>query len=70
MEWSPHGAPGRVFLICQHCGDRIGVYEPTVVEVAGKVRETSAAAEPELSNANGVLYHRGCHADRATGRQQ
>jgi hypothetical protein len=64
--FEPVWSTGARFLICEHCGDRIGVYEPTVVEAAGQVRQTSTAAEPELSNANGLLYHRGCHAERAS----
>ncbi len=51
-------------LTCARCGDVIGVYEPIVVSERGVTRETSRAAEPDISSASGELYHRDCHADR------
>ena len=45
---------------CQHCGDRIGVYEPLIVLLDGRARETSRAAEPGLAILEGESYHRGC----------
>jgi hypothetical protein len=51
---------------CAHCGDVIGVYEP-LLEVVGDAleRETSRAAEPDLSLAGGAAwYHAGCYRRR------
>jgi hypothetical protein len=54
------------FLICRHCGVRIGVYEPTIIEADGQVRETSRAAEPDLPS-TGTHYHRDCHMAATQG---
>jgi len=54
-ELSPHA------LVCDRCGDVIGIYEPTVV-VDGEPRETSRAAEPDLAERPGERYHRACYA--------
>ena len=48
-------------IICDRCGDVIGIYEPTIV-VDGEPRETSRAAEPELARLPGRRYHRDCFA--------
>ena len=48
-------------LVCDRCGDVIGIYEPTVV-VDGEPRETSRAAEPDLAERPGERYHRACYA--------
>ena len=48
-------------LVCDRCGDVIGIYEPTVV-VDGEPRETSRAAEPDLGERPGPRYHRACYA--------
>jgi len=45
---------------CQHCGDVIGIYEPLVLLSESGRRETSLAAEPELSGAPSPAYHRAC----------
>lgn len=50
-------------IVCERCGDVIGIYEPTIV-VDGEPRETSRAAEPELARLPGERYHRDCFADR------
>jgi hypothetical protein len=52
-------------MFCWHCGDRIGVYEPTIVVSNDKARQTSVAAEPDLPSATGALYHRSCYAERS-----
>jgi hypothetical protein len=44
-------------VVCRHCGERIGVYEPTIVDNSVEVRETSIAAEPDVASAAGDLYH-------------
>jgi len=56
-ELTPHA------LVCDRCGDIIGIYEPTVV-VDGEPRETSRAAEPDLAARPGERYHRACFAAR------
>jgi hypothetical protein len=46
---------------CDRCGGVIGVYEPLVYLVKGSVRETSRAAEPNLSlTPAGPCFHAGC----------
>lgn len=52
------------------CGERIGVYEPTIVDSNGEVRATSVTAEPDLAAATGDLSHRGCHAQWSNARQR
>ncbi|MBI5104016.1 MAG: hypothetical protein HZB46_03340 [Solirubrobacterales bacterium] len=49
-------------LRCAHCGEVIGVYEPTTVLVAHLARETSLAAEPTLAQQAGTHFHRDCFA--------
>ncbi len=53
-------------LLCEVCGDLIGVYEPLVMRTTESERATSRAAEPELRARDGVYFHRECH-DTATG---
>lgn len=48
---------------CGHCGDVIGVYEPLVLLADGEPRTTSAAAEPQIGDAPGLLFHRACFAE-------
>jgi hypothetical protein len=50
-------------LLCEGCGDVIGVYEPLVVCGGGSVRTTSRAAEPDLRGGDGTHYHCDCYAD-------
>ena len=46
---------------CEHCGEVIGVYERLVHVSGNTARETSRAAEPELSQKPaGAYYHAGC----------
>jgi hypothetical protein len=57
-------------LKCRHCGDVIGAYEPLVLITPESVRESSRAAEPNLSGESGERYHRACYeATLATTRQ-
>jgi hypothetical protein len=56
--------------VCWHCGDRIDVYEPTIVDSNGEVRETSVAAEHDLASSAGELYHLSCHSGRSNDRQR
>jgi hypothetical protein len=49
-------------MICTHCGDRIGTYEPVFLIEHG--RETSIATEPELLETHPKMLHAAC-ADRA-----
>jgi hypothetical protein len=46
---------------CGHCGGIIGVYEPLLVGTGAGARETSLAAEPELSAFEAHLLHRACY---------
>jgi hypothetical protein len=55
---SASGPPPRVR--CHHCGHVIGVYEPLVMMTDSGHRETSLAAEPDLTAALSSLYHRTC----------
>jgi hypothetical protein len=59
----------RVAFRCAHCGDVIGVYEPTVVLQWGETRETSRAAEPELEHLTTWHYHRVCHDALQSARE-
>ncbi len=45
---------------CQHCGGRIGVYEPLVLVADGEVRESSAAAESGIASREGQRFHSDC----------
>lgn len=51
-------------LMCDHCADAIGVYEPVVVVIEEKARETSRAAEPMIAAQPGERYHRACYLER------
>jgi hypothetical protein len=53
---------------CGHCGEVIGVYEPLVLLDDGEARTTSAAAEPQIGEQPGVLFHRACYAESLQGR--
>jgi hypothetical protein len=48
-------------LRCRHCGEVIGVYEPLVMLVEGRIHETSRARDPGAAEGLGDHYHRGCH---------
>ncbi len=52
-------------LICHHCTEVIGVYEPVVVVIDGEVRETSRAAEPTIGTDAAECYHRACYLERS-----
>lgn len=47
--------------LCVHCGERIGVYEPTICLLDGAGRRTSLAAEPDLPERCERLYHAACY---------
>ena len=49
-----------MFLLCAHCGDRIGVYERTVVIEGSGARTTSMAREPLLSASRASVLHADC----------
>jgi hypothetical protein len=54
----PAGEPvGMSCGTCDHCGERIGTYEPTVRVDASGARATSLVAEPGLRKR---LYHLDC----------
>lgn len=46
-------------LLCESCGEVIGVYEPLVRLLDGRAYETSRAVEP--SHQGGEHYHRACY---------
>lgn len=48
-------------LRCARCGDVIGIYEPVVLVEAHGPRQTSCAAEPELTQSSRECFHRDCH---------
>ncbi len=46
---------------CPRCGERIGVYEPTiVVEPDGHTRLSSLAHEPDLLDTPDRIFHQRC----------
>jgi len=53
---------------CQHCGDVNGMYEPLVLLTESGRRETSLAAEPDLTVALSPVYHRACSAHAGENR--
>jgi len=59
FEREPGAAP-----TCTRCGDVIGVYEPTVIVLAGAHLTTSRAAEPDAVANAPARYHRSCFAER------
>lgn len=48
------------------CGDTIGVYEPVVVRVDERLRESSLAREPRLASGGGVVMHPACAWERSS----
>jgi len=46
---------------CPRCRDVIGVYEPIILLLDGRARETSRAAEPDVDG-RGERYHWHCYA--------
>ena len=44
---------------CRHCGDAIGLYEPTILLIDGQARATSRAAVGNDA-AQGDWYHAAC----------
>lgn len=52
---------GHGFVICPLCGDRIGVYEPTIVITRYGARRTARAAEPALAEGDSILLHDSCY---------
>lgn len=63
MSTPSHPSPVR----CHHCGDVIGVYEPLVVMTETGTRETSLAAEPDLTGVPSPVYHCACSDHAAKG---
>jgi len=51
----------RAPLRCRRCGDVIGVYEPLVMLVEGRIYETSRAHDPSAAESLGDHYHRSCY---------
>ena len=48
-------------MFCDRCGGVISVYEPVIVVINGRTRETSQAAEPQIVFGVAVRYHRDCY---------
>jgi hypothetical protein len=51
-------------LMCDHCADVIGAYEPMVFVIDGHARPTSKAAEPAVGSEPGDRYHESCYLQR------
>lgn len=49
---------------CQHCDERIGVYEALVMLSGDVARRTSRAADPRLDDAPGRVFHAACYEER------
>lgn len=49
-------------LRCVRCGEVIGSYEPLVLRLGGRARETSRAAEPDIVLEPGEHFHERCYA--------
>lgn len=45
---------------CRHCGDVIGAYEPMVLVTPTGPRDTSLAAERQLTGTMHPCYHEAC----------
>jgi len=54
--------PAARRVICDRCGEVIGVYEPAVLVVNDRACNTSFAAEPTLLAQAGACFHRGCYS--------
>ncbi len=52
--------------MCSRCGTVLGVYEPLVCVVDGRVRRTSRAADPALIRRAEACYHAACYERRVT----
>ena len=52
--------------LCSRCGTVLGVYEPLVCVVDGRVRRTSRAADPGLLQSAEACYHAACFERRMT----
>jgi len=48
---------------CIRCGDVIGYYEPLVLVAQEHVHLTSAAAEPQITERCGALFHDACYVE-------
>jgi hypothetical protein len=55
--------PGAGRPRCSKCGVVIGVFEPLVAHVDGRMHVTSLAAHDDIGFARGSLFHEACHAD-------
>lgn len=53
--------PGLPRMLCHHCGDVIGVYEPLVLETASGRHDTSLAADPGVLQNDHPGYHQACY---------
>jgi len=48
-------------MVCHHCGDAIGVYEPLVLETRVGRYDTSLAADPGVFESDRPGFHRACY---------
>jgi hypothetical protein len=46
---------------CLRCGDVIGYYEPLMLVAQGQEQLTSAAADPQIAERRGALFHHACY---------
>lgn len=58
----------HVLPLCARCGDVIGVYDPLVHVAGERARRTSRAAEPEILNVAGRIYHDACYQVAVEGK--
>ena len=49
------------FPRCERCSDVIGVYDPLVHVADETARRTSRAAEPDIADVAGRMYHDTCY---------
>jgi hypothetical protein len=54
------GPVSRWRIVCSHCGEAIGVYEPTLVVGPDGLRITSLAREPGLPVEDRLVFHAKC----------
>jgi hypothetical protein len=60
--------PAQPLPRCARCDDVIGVYDPLVHVTGERPRRTSRAAEPEVLNLAGRIYHDECYQLAVDGK--
>jgi hypothetical protein len=57
-------------MLCAHCGEVIGVYEPLIALVDGLPLETSLLAEPGSARSADDRFHRACFVEVHEGEAE